>query len=194
MKHLTLSITAALALILSSFTIITSNNWMADAGHSHLGFTLKHMSISDFHGSFTTWEGKITATKDDLSDAVVDFSGDISSIYTGSDGRDEHLKSPDFFDAAKYPKFTFQSTSFKKSGKNEYTVVGNLTFHGVTKEVTLVAVNTGSTESPQDKTPLTGYKVSGKFNRIDFGISADTPDAFLGNEVTIVADIEFAKG
>jgi len=194
MKHVTLFVIAATALILSSFTIITSNNWMADSGHSHLGFTLKHMNIADFHGSFTSWEGKITATKEDLSDAVVDFSGDINSIYTGNSGRDEHLQSADFFDAATYPKFTFKSKSFKKSGKNEYTVVGDLSFHGVTKEITLKAVNTGSIESPQDKTPMTGFKVSGTFNRVDFGISTDTPDAFLGTEVTIVADIEFAKG
>ena len=194
MKHATLFVIAALAFIFSSFTIITSNNWLADSGHSHLGFTLKHMGISDFHGSFSSWEGKITATKADLSDAVVDFSGDINSIYTGNSGRDNHLKQADFFDAEKYPKFTFQSTSFKKSGDNEYTVTGNLSFHGVTKEVTLKAVNTGNAVSPQDQTPMTGFKVSGKFNRIDFGISPETPDMFLGNEVTVVADIEFAKG
>jgi polyisoprenoid-binding protein YceI len=194
MKHITLFFFAALALIFSSFTVITSNNWLADAGHSHLGFTLKHLGIADFHGSFSSWEGKITATKADLSDAVVDFSGDINSIYTGIKGRDEHLASADFFDAATYPKFTFKSTSFKKTGDNEYTVMGDLSFHGVTKQITLKATNTGNAEHPQDKTPLTGFKVTGKFNRLDFGISPDTPDMFLGNEVTVVADIEFAKG
>jgi polyisoprenoid-binding protein YceI len=193
MKQVTLFTIAALALIFSSFTIITSNNWMADSGHSHLGFTLKHMGIADFHGSFSSWEGKITSAKPDLSDAVVEFSGDISSIYTGNAGRDEHLRAPDFFDAAKYPKFTFKSTSFKKTAENEYAVKGDLSFHGVTKEITLKAVNTGSAESPQDKTPITGFKVSGKFNRVDFGISPETPDAFLGTEVTVVADIELAK-
>ncbi len=193
MKQVTLFVIAAMAFFVSSFTIITSDIWMADAGHSHLGFTLKHMGIADFHGSFSSWEGKITSAKPDLSDAVVDFSGDINSIYTGVSGRDEHLQSADFFDAAKYPKFTFQSTSFKKTGDNEYAVKGNLSFHGVTKEITLKAVNTGSAESPQDKTPLTGFKVSGTFNRVDFGISTDTPDTFLGTEVTIVADIELAK-
>jgi polyisoprenoid-binding protein YceI len=194
MKHVTLFATALLAFVLTSFTVLTSNNWSADAGHSHLGFTLKHLNISDFHGSFSTWEGKITSSKPDFSDAVVDFSGDINSIYTGNEGRDNHLKAADFFDAEKYPKFTFKSTSFKKSGKNEYTVVGDLSFHGVTKEVTLKAINTGNAENPQNKTPLTGFKVSGTFNRLDFGISPETPDMFLGNEVTLVADIEFAQG
>ena len=194
MKHISLFAIAALAFILTSFTVITSNNWTADSGHSHLGFTLKHMNIADFHGSFSSWEGKIISSKPDLSDAVVDFSGDISSIYTGIAGRDDHLKAADFFDAEKYPKFTFKSTSFKKTGENEYEVKGNLSFHGVTKEITLKAINTGKAENPQDKTPLTGFKVSGKFNRLDFGISPDTPDMFLGNEVTIVADIEFAQG
>jgi polyisoprenoid-binding protein YceI len=194
MKHVTLFATALLAFLLTSFTVLTSNIWNADAGHSHLGFTLKHMGIADFHGSFSSWEGKITSSKPDLSDAVVDFSGDISSIYTGISGRDEHLQSADFFDAAKYPKFTFQSTSFKKIAENEYTVKGNLSFHGVTKEITLKAINTGYIETPEEKTPMTGFKVSGTFNRLDFGISPETPEAYLGNEVTIVADIEFAKG
>jgi polyisoprenoid-binding protein YceI len=194
MKHLSLLATAVLAFVLTSFTILTSNNWSADSGHSHLGFTLKHLNIADFHGSFNTWEGTITSSKPDLSDAVVDFSGDINSIYTGNSARDNHLTSADFFDAEKYPKFTFKSTSFKKSGKNEYTVTGNLSFHGVTKEITLKAVNTGNAENPQDKTPLTGFKVSGTFNRLDYGISPDTPEMFLGTEVTLVADIEFAQG
>lgn len=194
MKHLTLFTTAALAFVLTSFTVLTSNNWSADAGHSHLGFTLNHMKIADFHGSFSSWEGKITSSQPDLSDAVVDFSGDINSIYTGNSARDKHLASADFFDAEKYPKFTFKSTSFKKSGKNEYTVTGDLSFHGITKEIMLKAINTGNAENPQDKTLLTGFKVSGTFNRLDFGISPDTPEMFLGNEVTIVADIEFAQG
>lgn len=194
MKHVTLYATAVLAFFLTSFTILTSNTWSADAGHSHLGFTLKHMNIADFHGSFSSWEGKIISSKPDLSDAVVEFSGDINSIYTGNEGRDNHLQAADFFDAEKYPKFTFKSTSFKKTGDKEYTVKGDLSFHGVTKEITLKAINTGSTESPQDKIPLTGFKVSGTFNRLDFGISPDTPDMFLGNEVTVVADIEFARG
>jgi len=194
MKHVTLFSTAALAFVLTSFTILTSNNWSADAGHSHLGFTLKHMNIADFHGSFSSWEGKITSSQSDFSDAVVDFSGDINSIYTGSSGRDNHLVSADFFDAEKYPKFTFKSKSFKKTGDKEYAVKGDLSFHGVTKEITLKAINTGTAENPQDKTPMTGFKVSGTFNRIDFGISPDAPDMMLGHEVTIVADIEFAKG
>ena len=194
MKHVTLFVTAALAFVLTSFTILTSNNWSADAGHSHLGFALKHLNISDFHGSFSTWEGKITSSKPDLSDAVIDFSGDIKSIYTGNEARDNHLTAADFFDAEKYPKFTFKSTSFKKTGDKEYTVKGDLSFHGVTKEITLKAINAGNAENPQDKTQLTGFKVSGTFNRLDFGISPDTPDMFLGNEVTIVADIEFAQG
>ena len=193
MKHLTLFTTAALALIFSSFTLIVSNNWNADAGHSHLGFSLRHLNIADFHGSFSSWEGKIVSSKPDFSDAVVDFSGDISSIYTGISGRDEHLKSADFFDAAQYPKFTFKSTSFKKTGDNEYTVKGDLSFHGVTKEITLTARNTGKAENPQDKTPMTGFKVTGKFNRLDFGISPETPEVYLGNEVSISADIEFAQ-
>src|SRR6187551_3649147 len=193
MKHVTLFATALLAFVLTSFTVLTSTNWSADAGHSHLGFTLKHLNISDFHGSFSTWEGKITSSKPDFSDAVVDFSGDIKSINTGNSGRDNHLVSADFFDAEKYPKFTFKSTSFKKSGKNEYTVVGDLTFHGITKEITLKAINTGSAENPHSKAQMTAFKVSGTFNRFDFGLSPDTPDVILGNEVTLVADIELAQ-
>lgn len=193
MKHVTLSVLAAVAFMLCSFTVLTSNNWTADAGHSYLGFTIKHMGIADFHGRFNSWEGKITSNNPDFSDAVVEFSGDINSINTGISGRDEHLLQADFFDAATYPKFTFKSTSFKRANETEYEVKGNLTFHGVTKEITLKAMNTGRAENPQDQSLMTGFKVSGKFNRVDFGFSPDTPDAILGHMVTIVADIEFAQ-
>ena len=134
MKRSVTILAAAFAGLAFSFTVATSSIWSSDASHSRLGFTIKHMGISDMNGSFSNYEVKMTATKDDFSDAKVELSGEVSSINTANEMRDNHLKSADFFDAEKFPKFTFVSKSFTKvpKSKNEYKVVGDLTLHGVT--------------------------------------------------------------
>jgi polyisoprenoid-binding protein YceI len=193
MKKVTL-IAAAFAGLLASFTVATSGVWSSDAGHSRLGFTVKHLGISDFNGSFDTYEVKMTATKEDLSDAKIELTGDAASINTGNEMRDGHLKSADFFDVEKFPKFTYTSTSFKKGkGKGEYTVAGNFTMHGVTKPVTLKAVSAGVVTHPMSKKQVTAFKITGSFKRSDFGIGATTPEAVVGDVINVVADLELVQ-
>jgi polyisoprenoid-binding protein YceI len=193
MKKVTL-IAAAFAGLLASFTVATSGVWTSDAGHSRLGFTIKHLGISDFNGSFNTYEVKMTATKEDLSDAKIELTGDAASINTGNEMRDGHLKSADFFDVEKFPKFTFASESFKKAkAKGEYVVTGNLTMHGVTKPVTLKAIQGGVVTHPMTKKQVTAFKLTGMFKRSDFGIGASTPEAVLSDAVTVLADLELVQ-
>src|SRR5882672_3298678 len=97
-----------------------SQTWNWDKPHSQLNFGITHLSISEIDGTFSSVTAKITASKDDFSDAVVELSADVSSISTGNEQRNNHLKSPDFFDAAKYPTLTFKSNSFKKTGAKTY--------------------------------------------------------------------------
>lgn len=193
MKSVSIFSLTFVAFVLLAFTPVTSTTWKADSGHSYLGFTVKHMGLIDFRGTFSSFDATITTSKPDFSDAVVELTGDVKSIYTGSEGRDNHLRSADFFDAEKYPQFTFKSTGFRKTGENEYLVTGPMTFHGVTKDISLKAIHTGTGNHPMDNTPLSGWKVKGTFKRLDFGIAADTPTAFLGDEVTLEADIIFAS-
>ncbi len=193
MKRSVTILAAAFAGLAFSFTVATSSIWSSDASHSRLGFTIKHMGISDMNGSFSNYEVKMTATKDDFSDAKVELSGEVSSINTANEMRDNHLKSADFFDAEKFPKFTFVSKSFTKvpKSKNEYKVIGDLTLHGVTKEVTMTAVHNGTITNPMNKKEVSGFKMTGTINRIDFGVGAENPG--LSNDVKVIADLELVK-
>jgi polyisoprenoid-binding protein YceI len=192
MKKLILMPLMAWAMILMSFTANVPTTWELDKYHAKLGFSISHLMVSDVEGSFKKFDAKVTSSKEDFSDAIAELTAEVASINTEDEKRDEHLRNADFFDVAKYPTMTFRSTSFKKSGTNKYTVKGNLTLHGVTKPVTLTAIAKTGT-NPMSKKTITGFKVTGKINRTDFGIAPSTPAAMLGNEVEIIANAEFAK-
>lgn len=188
MKAIKITLIAAVA-ALFSFTVLEQFTYTLDLSHSRLGFSVKHMGIADFNGSFSNFETKITSTKADFSDASVELSADINSIYTGNEMRDNHLKTADFFDAEKYPKLTFKSTSFKLVKGKQYKIVGDLTMHGVTKKVELDAVHNATIDHPQSKKPIAGFKVTGIVKCSDFGIA--TPG--IANEVNLIADLELAR-
>ena len=90
-----------------------AQTWSIDKAHSRVGFGITHLTINEIDGNFKTFDGKITASKADFSDAAIEFSADVNSINTDVEARDKHLKSPDFFDAANNPSLSFKSTSFK---------------------------------------------------------------------------------
>jgi len=168
--------------------------WSLDKSHAKLGFSITHLMISDVEGSFNSFDATITSSKDDFSDAVIELKADVNSVDTDNDQRDEHLRNPDFFDAAKYPSMTFKSKSFKKVADNKYKLVGDLTLHGVTKPVELDVIIKGPAEHPYSKKTVAGFKATGVLKRSDFLISKDTPSAMLSDEITIVANAEFVKG
>jgi len=149
--------------------------------------------INEIDGDFKSFDGKITASKADFSDAVIEFSAETNSINTDIEPRDKHLKSPDFFDAEKNPKISFKSTSFKKEKGKEYKLAGELTMHGVTKPVTLTAVLVGTTTHPMSKKEMAGFRITGSVKRSEFGIGASMPDAMLSENVNITANTEFSK-
>ena len=175
------------------FAFAPASVWKSDKTHSNIKFTITHLMVSDVEGSFKNFDAKITASKEDFSDAAVELSADINSINTENDQRDNHLKGADFFDAAKYPTFNFKSTEFKKVADKQYKVKGNLTLHGVTKEVTLDATYRGTVLHPMSKKNVAGFKVSGSIKRSDFGIGANYPSAMLSDEVAFTANAEFVQ-
>src|ERR1051325_2394149 len=190
MKKLTLF--AAVTAFLLSFTTLEPASWSLDKAHARLGFTVTHLAISEVEGAFKNFDATITALKEDFSDAIVTLTADVNSISTDNEQRDTHLKSPDFFDAAKYPTLIFKSTSFTKAGDKKYKVTGNLTMHGITKTIELdAAYNTGI--HPVTKKTITGFKVTGTIKRSDFGIGTSFLAAMISDEVTITANAEFIK-
>lgn len=170
-----------------------AQTWTIDKAHAKVGFTVTHLLVSDVDGHFKTFDAKITSSKPDFTDAVVELTADINSIDTDNDKRDSDLKGEKYFDAAKFPTLTFKSTSFKKTEGKNYKVTGDLTLHGVTKPVTLDVVLTGPIQHPMSKKDVAGFKISGTLKRSDFGVGTGTPVAIVSEEVTIRANAEFGK-
>ena len=188
-KTLLLGITV---LALSAFTII-SGTWKNDAAHSQLGFTVSHLGVSDISGTFNDFEVVVNSSKPDFSDASFELSAKAASIDTRVGMRDDHLKSADFFDAAKYPALTFKSTSLKKAANNKYKIAGNLTIHGVTKAVIMDLAYNGTIENPMNKKPTAGFTLSGTIKRSDFDLGAKFPAPMISDEVQIHASGEFIQ-
>lgn len=190
MKQL-LILSAALCL----HTITYAQNWSVDKLYSSLKFSVTHMQIAELDGRFKDFEAKITSSKEDFSDATFEVTAAITSLDTDSDKRDELLKSPDFFNAAKFPKLSFISISLSKvTGKpRTFKLVGNLTLHGVTKPITLELVFNGTLIDPVSKRTTAGFQVSGTIKRSDFGLGPGMPIMVVSDEVKIKADGEFTK-
>jgi polyisoprenoid-binding protein YceI len=186
-----------LTVILSVFIIFASfatlDTWKNDKPHSQLAFTVTHLGVSDVSGTFNDFDVTVTSSKPDFSDAVFELKADVGSLDTRVDARDKHLKSADFFDAATYPEITFKSTSLKNVGKDKYKLTGNLTMHGITKEVTMDLLYRGTIENPGNKAKTAGFQLTGTINRSDFNIGAGFPPPMISNEVRIKADGEFLK-
>lgn len=183
-------------LSLTTFFLVTDINaqvkWEFDAAHSNLQFSLTHLMVSDVEGSVQVKEATLLSTGDDFNNASISIVGDMSTIDTDNEGRDNHLKSADFFEVAKYPNLTFTSTTFQKTSNNKYSVTGLLTMHGVSKQITLEAVATTNVRSYDNKS-IVGFRVNGTINRVDFNIGKDTPGAMLSEEVQIKANAIFVK-
>lgn len=177
--------------MLTAFTV--KNTWTNDDPHSQLGFTVKHLGISDITGHFTDFDVKLNASRADFSDAVFELSANAASINTRVEARDNHLKSPDFFDAQKFPTLNYKSTSIKKSGKNKYKLTGNLSLHGITKEVIMDLEYKGSTENPMNKKMTAGFQVTGTIKRSDFNLGSNFPAPMISDDVRIKADGEFIQ-
>jgi polyisoprenoid-binding protein YceI len=190
MKKVILSVSAGLLLL--SFTILNAGSWSLDAAHSRLGFTVKHMGVSETVGQFDKFDIKISTTKEDFTDAQITLTAETKTVNTYLPMRDDHLRSADFFEVEKYPTMTFKSTSVKKVKGNDYTVVGDLTLHGVTKTVTLKATHNGSTKN-RAGADLAGLKITGMIKRSDFGIGTTMPNTVVADEVYLNADLEITK-
>ena len=187
----------------TSLFVLSANaqvNWKVDASHSKLGFSVTHLMVSETEGKFKVYEGSVNSKSEmDFTDAKIEFSADVASINTEDEKRDGHLKSPDFFDAEKYPKITFKSTSMKPSAKSKttYILTGDLTMHGVTKKVTFTA--TGASKIVKDPygNIKNGFKVSGTINRKDFGLTwnmaLEAGGVIVSEDVKIDLNIELNK-
>lgn len=189
----TIVLAVAALISLTVFAAVTQTKWNFDNGHQKVAFSVSHMTISDCEGYFKDVQATITSSGPDFKNAVAEMTIKANSVNTDNEKRDEHLRSADFFDVSKYPTITFKSTSFTKgTGAGQWVIKGNFTMHGVTKPVSLAAVAKTGT-NPFSKKETAGFKVIGTLNRKDFGLGESTPDAIVGNTVTLSINAEFIK-
>lgn len=184
------------ALALASGSVADPTHWEIDPAHSTVGFQIRHMMVSKVSGSFGKVKGGIDVDGTDPTTAKLEVEIDAASINTGNDKRDDHLRNPDFFDVAKFPKLTYVSKKVEKTDAG-LKVTGDLTMHGVTKEVVL------DVEGPTDpvidpwKNTRRGASATGKLNRKDFGLTwsktMDGGGVVLGDEIKLNLDVELVQ-
>lgn len=175
----------------------TKTVWKIDPFHSNIEFKVKHLVISTVTGSFKSFDATVETEGDNLEDAKIHFEADTESVFTGVDQRDNHLRSDDFFNAEKFPKITFDSTSFKKTGDEEFELKGNLTIRDVTKPITLNVVH-GGTIVDQNGDTKAGFEVTGKLNRKEYDLKwngiTETGNVIVSDDVKLNLNVQFIKG
>ena len=175
---------------------LTKTLWKIDPTHSEIQFKVKHLVISTVTGSFNTFDGSVEIEGDDFAGADARFEADINSITTNNEQRDGHLKSDDFFKAGKFPKLTFESTSFEKTGDETYKLTGNITIRDITKVVTLDVVYGGTVVDPYGQTKA-GFEVTGTINRKEYGLSwsavTEAGNLVVADNVKLIMNVQFVQ-
>lgn len=166
--------------------------WNVDASHSSIGFSVKHMMVSKVRGSFSNYSADIEANETDLTGANIAFNIQVASINTGSEDRDNHLRSADFFDAETYPEIKFVATSITKKG-DDYSIAGDLTIKDATKPVVFEAEYGGKGTNPWG-VEVVAFEAEATINREDFGLTwnaaLETGGVLVGKDIKITLDFE----
>lgn len=175
---------------------VTKTRWNLDPTHSEIGFKVKHMMITNVSGSFGKFDAQVETNDLDFTTAKIEFTTDIDSITTSNTDRDNHLKSPDFFDAPNYPQLKFVSTKFEKKDDENYVLHGNLTIRDVTKSVKFNVEFGGIGKDPWGNEKA-GFTITGKINRTDYKLNwnaaLETGGVLVSEEVKLQAEIQLVK-
>ncbi len=177
--------------------VTATSTWNIDPIHSHAQFKVKHMMISNVKGEFTAVTGKLELNDADITKSRIEASVDATTINTRDAQRDAHLKSADFFDVEKFPTLTFKSTRISKRGDGELSVSGDLSIHGVTRNVEFeVEGLSAPMKDPWGNTRI-GLSTTTRINRKDFGLTwnatLETGGILVGDDVTLTLDVQFVK-
>jgi polyisoprenoid-binding protein YceI len=173
-----------------------SITWISDPTHSFVQFSIRHMMFSEVQGRFINFRATLQQPDEDFTGSVIEAVIETASITTENEDRDAHLRSAEFFDSDKYPEITFSGTSFKQVSDDRYVIAGNLSMHGVTKQVTLHASYLGAGKDPWGNDRI-GFKATAKLNRYDFGLqwnqALEAGGILVGKEVDITLVIQFTR-
>lgn len=195
MRRFLLSAVVSIALGAPSFA--SASMWQIDSAHTSAQFAVRHLMVSTVRGTLGKATGTVNLDEADPTKSTVEASIDVNGIDTREPKRDQHLKSPDFFDVEKYPTVTFKSKKVTKVSDTKFKVAGDLTMHGVTKEVVLDVEGTPKPLTDPSGNLKLGGVATTKVNRKDFGIvwnsAMDGGGVVVGDEVDVTIDIELVK-
>ncbi len=186
---------ALFALVVATQISFAQSVWNLDAAHSNVKFTIIYSGVAEMEGKFNTFDGRIVCTKDNFQNAVITFEVDAASIDTDNTMRDDHLRSDDFFNAEKFPKMTFVSTSFTEVQDNKYRLEGNLTIRDVTKRV-VFDVTYGGTRIDARGNTRAGFVAKTTINRMDYNLKWNRMVETLpvvSHDVDIKVNVTFTK-
>jgi len=191
---------ASIATVIFALTLpamAAAATWKIDPDHSSIGFKIKHLMVSNVKGSFEKYNGTVDLNETDITKSKVDVSIETASINTNVELRDGHLKSADFFDVVKYPAMTFKSKKVAKAGKDKLKVTGDLTLHGITKEVVLYVDGPSKEIKDLYGNIRKGAAATATINRKDFGLNwnkaLEAGGVVVGDDVSISIEIEMIK-
>ncbi|MBE7173958.1 MAG: polyisoprenoid-binding protein [Williamsia sp.] len=176
---------------------MATKNWIVDPFHSEVLFKIKHLMITTVTGSFSSFQAKVETEDEDFMKAKVEFTADVSSISTNNADRDNHLKSPDFFDAQTYPQIKFVATGFESvDNDGSYELYGDLTIRDITKRVKLDTEFGGVIQDAYGNTKA-GFSINGKINRKEFGLTwsavTEAGGVVVSDEVRIACEIQLIE-
>ncbi len=175
---------------------MATTKWILDPTHSEIQFKIRHLMITNVTGSFGKFTADVETEEENFETAKIHFSAEVDSITTNNEQRDGHLKSADFFEISKYPTLTFVSTKLERISGEEYNLLGEMTFHGITKSIKLQVEHGGVIKDPWGNT-RTGFTVEGKINRKEYGLvwnaATEAGGVVVGEDVKLHASVEFVK-
>lgn len=188
-NHHALVCVATIATLMATSKAVQGETYVPDPVHSQIAFSVDHLGLAKVNGVFTDYSGSIQFIEGDMASLKVDANIQVRSIDTRVDKRDEHLRSPDFFDADKYPEMSYTAKKTKQMN-GQWVLVGTLTIHGTSMELELPVTLNGPIEDPWGNQRI-GLHASTVINRQDYGVGSDKlVDKAIGDEVSIVIDVE----
>ena len=177
-------------------TDLTAGTWAIDPVHSSINFSVRHLMVSKVRGSFNVFEGELVLDGENPANSRARVVVDTTSISTGSDQRDEHLRGGDFLDVEKYPQMVFESTEVTQRAEDVFEMVGNLTIKDVTRPLTITAELEGVNADPWGNTKI-GFEGTSAFSRKDFGltwnVALEAGGVLVSDKIVLTLDVQAAK-
>lgn len=169
-----------------------TSTWIIDPSHSSVAFTIRHLAVSNVHGTITGVKGTVLLDEKDVTKSSVTATMDSATVNTGSDRRDKDLKSSDFFDVEKKPTIAFKSTAVTKNG-GKLQLVGDLTLNGVTKPITMDLDSPTPPVTQKNGKVMSGFSATGMMKRADYNFGSKYTAPLLGDDVKLTIDVEITK-